>query len=59
MLTLTRKPGEVIVIETPAGQVRFWATWDRKCNQIKITFDAPREIEIWREELLGSDGKPK
>lgn len=48
MLVLTRKPGEEVLIGDNI-KVRIIAT---KGNQVRIAFDAPREVPIIRTELL-------
>jgi len=60
MLVLTRKVGESIVI----ADVVVLTVAKIKGNQIQLTIDAPREIEVLRKELydkkqtnLSSKGK--
>jgi len=52
MLILTRRPGETLIIETPAGERIEVTVLEVKGNQVKIGTDAPNEIAIVREELL-------
>ena len=54
MLILTRRVGENIVIETPAGERIKVAVLGVKGNQVRIGTDAPDDIHIVREELLDS-----
>ena len=50
MLVLTRKPGERIVIDD-----RITVTvLEVRGHQIRLGIEAPKEIPIKREELLGS-----
>ena len=51
MLTLSRRVGEAIVIDTPAGPVRVVVvSIDR--GKIRLGFQCAREIVIMRQELL-------
>ena len=52
MLILTRRPGEILIIETPAGERIEVTVLEVKGNQVKIGTDAPNDIAIVREELL-------
>jgi len=52
MLILTRRPGETLIIETPAGERIEVTVLEVKGNQVKIGTDAPDNIAIVREELL-------
>ena len=49
MLVLTRKVGEEIVID---GCIRIKVT-QIQGNKVRLGVDAPPDIEVWREELLG------
>jgi len=55
MLILTRRPGETIITETPAGERIHVTVPGVKDNQVRIGTDAPEDIQIMREELLESD----
>jgi carbon storage regulator len=58
MLLLSRKVGEKIVIKSPGGDI--WVTVtevDR--GKVRLGIDCPREIAIWREELLGREKPPQ
>ena len=50
MLKLTRKIGERVTIRTPTGDIRV-TTLASNGNQIKLGFDAPKEITIHRDEI--------
>lgn len=51
MLVLTRRVGERLILTDPEGrQVTFIILSDRD-NQIRIGIEAPRDIEIHREEI--------
>jgi carbon storage regulator len=52
MLILTRRVGETLIIETPAGEQITVAVLGVKGNQVRIGTDAPDDINIVREELL-------
>ena len=52
MLILTRRVGESIIIETPAGERIEVAVLGVKGNQVRIGTQAPGDIQIMREELL-------
>jgi len=52
MLILTRRPGETLIIETPAGERIQVTVLGIKGNQVRIGTDAPDDIAIVREELL-------
>ncbi len=48
MLVLTRKPGESIVI----GQNIVITVIEIKGGQVRIGIDAPREVQVHREEVF-------
>lgn len=51
MLVLTRRPGESILID---GGIKVTVlTLCRDTGQVRIGIDAPKEVSIVREELLG------
>jgi carbon storage regulator CsrA len=51
-LMLTRRVGESVVIETPAGPVVVMlAEVDRRGDRVRLGFAADRSIAIWRSEL--------
>ena len=52
MLILTRKIGEIIVIETPAGEQIDITVLGVKGNQVRIGTSAPLDVTVVREELL-------
>jgi carbon storage regulator len=47
MLVLTRRPGESIVV----GQDIVVTVIEIKGGQVRIGIDAPREVEVYREEI--------
>jgi carbon storage regulator len=55
MLVLSRKVGEEIVI---GGTIRLRVVAVQG-NQVRLGFDAPREVAIKREELLRPDRLPR
>ena len=52
MLILTRRVGETIIIETPAGERIEVTVLAVKGNQVRIGTQAPDDVHILREELL-------
>ena len=50
----TRRPGETLIIETPAGERITVTVLEVKGNQVRIGTDAPDDVSIVREELLES-----
>ena len=53
MLILTRRPGETILI----GDNIQVTVVDVDRNQVRIGIDAPQEVKIVREELIGEHGE--
>lgn len=53
MLILTRRIGETIVIELPTGEQMQVVVLGVKGNQVRIGTEAPDDVVIVREELLG------
>ena len=49
MLSLTRRPGETLILETHGEKIRIYFGLDGK--QIKVGVDAPRSVSILRGEL--------
>lgn len=56
MLKITRRPGEGITLITSDGEI--YITYERlnSAKQIKLAIDAPDEVEILRDELIGERG---
>jgi len=52
MLVLARRPGETIIIETPAGERIEVAVLGIKGNQVRVGTEAPPDVTILRDELL-------
>ncbi|HHJ17601.1 MAG TPA: carbon storage regulator [Gammaproteobacteria bacterium] len=52
MLILTRRPGETIILETPADERITVTVLGVKGNQVRVGTAAPLEICIIREEFL-------
>ena len=50
LLSLTRKPDESIIIETSDGNIVV-SVIAVKGNQVKLAFQAPDNVDIWREEI--------
>jgi carbon storage regulator len=54
MLILTRRPGETLLI---GDNIKITVV-DVDRNQVRVGIDAPQEVKIVREELLGEgDGQ--
>lgn len=51
MLTLTRKDGERIYLRCPDGTLIVVMPSDIDRNRVRINIDAPRGVDIWREEV--------
>lgn len=51
MLTLTRRPNECIIIETPSGEVIKVCPLRINGNQVSFGVEADREVSIDREEI--------
>lgn len=56
-LSLTRKPGESVLIVAPDGTELTVTVGERKGNRIRLIFDGPQDYTFWRTELL--DKEPK
>jgi len=50
MLVLTRRIGEEIIIRFGDHEVRV-IPQESSGNQVRLSFDAPKEVQILREEL--------
>lgn len=58
MLLLSRKVGERIIIPLADG-AEVWITLvDIDRGKARIGITAPREVPVYREELLGRDQRP-
>ena len=52
MLVLSRRPGEAIVMRLPNGQrIKVIVCERRVGGAVALAIEAPRAVEIWREEL--------
>lgn len=54
MLCLSRRGGEKIKI----GDNVYVQIVEVSGGKVRLGIDAPKEVAIWRTELLGPDGKP-
>lgn len=52
MLILARKRGEEITVETSDGPLKLVVLEVRETGLVRIGFDAPPQVRIWRSELL-------
>ena len=50
MLILTRRPGETLIIETPAGEQIKVTVLQVKGSQVRIGTQAPADISVVRED---------
>lgn len=58
MLKITRKSGEGLTITTSDGEIHI--DFEIKSGkQIRLAIDAPEEVGVWRDELLGKGGRVK
>lgn len=49
---LTRRPGEILTIETPDGELIEATVLGIKGNQVRVSTDAPDDVVVLREELV-------
>jgi len=57
MLVIDRKDQEKVKIFV--GDVSFEILASLEKGKVKLVFDAPREVEIWRTELLKNGERPE
>jgi carbon storage regulator len=50
MLVLSRRTDESIVID---GNIKIMVV-EIQGNKIRLGIEAPKEVQVWREELIGS-----
>jgi len=50
-LVLTRRPGEAVVLRRNGRQARIYVV-SVEANVVRLAFEAERDVEIMREELL-------
>jgi carbon storage regulator CsrA len=55
MLILTRRLGEILILELPTGEEIQIAVLELKGSEARLGIDAPPEVNIIREELLFDD----
>lgn len=53
-LTLSRRQFESVVLYTASGEQVVITVDSISGGQVKLNFEAPKSIEIWRDELLES-----
>lgn len=58
MLTLTRKRGQSVVIDCPGGPVEV-RVQEIERGKVRLSFDAPRDVKIYRNELLTPPATPE
>ncbi len=51
MLTLTRRHGERLILDTGEHTITI-RYHEGQSRQARISIDAPKEVAIWREELV-------
>lgn len=54
MLTLSRRQGEYILLETSDGPIEVHISRIQG-NQVKVSFELPNSVEVTRGELLERD----
>ena len=54
-LVLSRKQHQSIVLFTGADEQIHLTVKQIANGQVKLSFDAPNSVEIWRDELLEDD----
>jgi carbon storage regulator CsrA len=54
MLTLSRKEGESIILNTVDGEIRVAIKSIGSGGQVKLSISAPDSVAILREELVSS-----
>lgn len=52
MLILTRRPGESLILENPAGERIKVIVLGHKGNQIRLGTEAPADVIVRRAELI-------
>lgn len=52
MITITRRIGESIIIETPAGEQMRVMVLSVDGIQVRLGIEAPAEVTVLREELV-------
>lgn len=57
MLVLSRKMNEKIIIQGATGDITL-AVIAVKGNVVRLGFDAPADVGIYREEILGNTPAP-
>ena len=57
MLNLSRKIGKSIIIKTPSGDEIAIHLLKASGNYVVVGIEAPREYEIFREELLHKESE--
>jgi carbon storage regulator len=53
MLVLNRRTDEALVID---GNIKIMVV-EIRGNKIRLGIEAPREVQVWREELIGTEIK--
>jgi carbon storage regulator CsrA len=56
MLALTRKSGERLAIDTPAGRIWVLVVDAPIGGKVRLGIDAPAGVNVLREELLARSG---
>lgn len=56
-LIITRRPGEAIVAIQPDGSQRRIYVVSVDGNTVRLALDAPKDVEIVREELLPKEAR--
>ena len=56
MLCLTRKENEAVVLLLPGGDEITVTVIEIDRNKIRLGFQAPDSVKIWRQEIMPDDG---
>lgn len=56
VLALSRRRNEKILLRTPDGTVVALTVLEIRGDKVRLVFDAPRTVEIVREEVLQRSG---
>lgn len=58
MLVLSRRPSEDVILITSDGPVRIRLIEVRSANMVRLGFEAPAAVRIYRDEVLPPEFQP-